>query len=103
MDGMRGKIFHGPAAIASLYRELHQYFDEEVAIGKIALTDDFIAVEVPTLLHCRKDFDLPGFVPIPAGQTCRMTCFNHYDLAANGKIRRIRVAIQSMDYLPSKN
>lgn len=101
MDANNGKIFHGPQAIIDLYRELHQYFDEELAIENIAMTDSMIAVEVPTLLHCKKAFELEGFVPIPEGQTCKMMCFNHYDLDAKGKFKRIRVAIHSLEYLPS--
>jgi len=99
MDQNNGKIFHGRRDIADLYRTLHQYFDEEVAIENIAITDRMIAVEVPTFLRCKKEFDLPGFVPIPKGKTCKMMCFNHYDLAPDGKFRRIRVAIQAIEYL----
>ena len=101
MDANNGKIFHGPQAIVDLYRELHQYFDEEVAIENIAITDSMIAVEVPTLLRCKREFNLEGFVPIPEGQTCKMMCFNHYDLNAEGKFKRIRVAIHSIEYLNS--
>lgn len=99
MDANNGKVFHGPQAIVDLYRELHQYFDEEVAIENIAITDSMIAVEVPTLLRCKKEFALEGFVPIPEGQTCKMMCFNHYDLNQDGKFKRIRVAIHSIEYL----
>ena len=99
MDANNGKIFHGPQAIADLYRELHQYFDEQVAIDNIAITETMIAVEVPPLLRARKTFDLEGFVPIPEGKTCRMMCFNHYDLNDKGRIKRIRVAIHAMDYI----
>ena len=99
MDENNGKIFHRPQAIVDLYRVLHQYFDEEVGVENIAITDTMIAVEVPTLLRCKKEFDLEGFVPIPEGQPCKMMCFNHYDLDADGKFKRIRVAIQSIEYL----
>lgn len=99
MDANNNKVFHGRQAIADLYRKLHQYFDEEVLIENIAITDSMIAVEVPTLLICKKEFDLPGFVPIPEGQTCKMMCFNHYDLNPEGKFSRIRVAIHSIEYV----
>ena len=103
MDQNNGKVFHGRKTIADLYRTLHQYFDEEVAIDNIAITDRLIAVEVPTLLHCKKAFDLPGFVPIAEGQTCKMMCFNHYDLAPDGKFKRIRVAIQAVEYIDTQS
>ena len=99
MDANNGKIFHGPQAIADLYRELHQYFEEKVEIANIAITDKIVAVEVPTTLRALKAFDLPGFVPIPEGKTCRMVCFNHYDLNADGKFSRIRVGFHSIEYI----
>ena len=96
MDAMENKIFHGPQAIADLYKELHQYFDEEVSIENIAISDSMIAVSVPTLLTCTKDFHLDGFIPLDKGDVCEMVCFNHYDLNDEGKISRIRVSIHYM-------
>lgn len=99
MDANNDKVFHGKKAISDLYRELHEYFDEEVQIDNIAISETMIAVEVPTLLTCKKKFNLPGFVPIPESKTCKMMCFNHYDFNPDGKFKRIRVAIHSIEYL----
>lgn len=98
MDALNNKVFHGPQAIRDLYQQLHHYFDEELSVDNIAFGNNMIALEVDTLLHCKVKFDLPGFVPIDKGKTCHMMCFNHYDLNSEGKICRIRVAIQSMEY-----
>lgn len=103
MDAANDKIFYGTKELTDMYKELHQYLEEEVSIEHIAITDTFISVSVPTTLTCIKDFDVDGFAfKSKKGDVCHMVAFIFYDLNAEGKINKIRVAIQSMEIIPAK-
>jgi hypothetical protein len=87
-----GTTLEGRDGIVAFYTPIHKAIREVLEIDYLLIGDDKIAVELYTEFHAREDF--PGFPgrALKAGDVLRITSFVHYELDADDRFRRIRVA-----------
>jgi hypothetical protein len=87
-----GNTLEGRDGIVAFYTPIHKAVQETLEIDFLMVSDEHIAVELYTEFHAKEDFpSFPGRA-LKKGDVLRFTSFVHYDLDADGRFERIRVA-----------
>lgn len=87
-----GNTLHGPDGIAAFYRPIHAEVREVLEIDFLLIGERAIAIELYTEFHAKQDTTRLPSGPLQQGGVVRFTSFVHYELDADDRFRRIRVA-----------
>jgi SnoaL-like domain len=87
-----GNTLRGRQGIVDFYRPIHAAVKEVLEIEFLLVGEDKIAVELYTEFHAERDLAEFPSGPLRSGDVLRFTSFVHYDLGADDRFRRIRVA-----------
>jgi hypothetical protein len=87
-----GTTLEGRDGIVAFYRPVHRDLQEILEIDFLLIGEGKLAVELYTEFHAKVDTSAFPGRELKAGDVLRFTSFVHYDFAADGRFRRIRVA-----------
>jgi len=86
------RTLHGPQEFANYYKRVHEGKVEVLELRDFLASGNLMAVELYTEFHCLRDD--PQFIthPLKKGDAVIMTNWVIYNMDANDKMKRIRIA-----------
>jgi len=86
------KTLHGAQEFVANYKRLHESMIEVLELRDFLAAGNLMAVELYTEFHCLKDYRELISGPVKEGDAVIMTNWVIYNMDANDKMKRIRIA-----------